>query len=101
MKRGYGVIFDRGGQYVAHPNQEYIGQDASDEEFYKKMLRLANRVLLNINLKIKTRLWHLQESNYWMDSWWYCLFRGFSKTGRGDTDSNFNYIRCGASISDR
>jgi methyl-accepting chemotaxis protein len=35
---GYGVIFDKSGKFVAHPEPEYIGQDESKEEYYKQIL---------------------------------------------------------------
>lgn len=35
---GYGVIFDKSGKFVAHPDPEYIGQDESKEEYYKQIL---------------------------------------------------------------
>src|SRR5699024_407309 len=34
---GYAVILDNTGKYVAHPEEDYIGQDESDEEYYNKI----------------------------------------------------------------
>ncbi len=35
---GYAVIFDDDGKYVAHPEEEYVGQDESEEEYYQKLI---------------------------------------------------------------
>ena len=53
---GYGVIFDLVGQYVAHPNQEYIGQNASDEEFYKKMLSTGKQGIIEYQFEGKNKI---------------------------------------------
>lgn len=35
---GYGVVFDKTGKFVAHPDQEFIGRDESEEDYYKKII---------------------------------------------------------------
>ena len=40
---GYGFIFDQFGRYVAHPNSELVGVDASDETFAIEMMQLGQQ----------------------------------------------------------
>lgn len=40
---GYGVIFDENGTYVQHPNEEYIGQDQSGEDYYKEIVNTGEQ----------------------------------------------------------
>ncbi|AXI10323.1 hypothetical protein CUC15_15895 [Oceanobacillus zhaokaii] len=53
---GYGVIFDNEGKYVAHTNQEYIGQDASKEEFYKKIISTGEQGIVEYKFEGKDKI---------------------------------------------
>lgn len=35
---GYAIIFDDEGKYVAHPEEEYVGQDESEEGYYQNLV---------------------------------------------------------------
>lgn len=53
---GYGVIFDQAGKYVAHPNQEYIGRDESEAEFYKKMINTGEQGIVQYQFEGKDQI---------------------------------------------
>lgn len=41
-KTGYGVIYDNSGKYVVHPNKSLIGEDVSQEDYYKEMEKVGD-----------------------------------------------------------
>ena len=43
---GYAVIFDNTGRYLAHPDEKYVGQDESDEDYYKNILNSGETGLI-------------------------------------------------------
>jgi methyl-accepting chemotaxis protein len=40
---GYAILIDNTGKYIAHPDKEYIGQDITQEDYYKEMTKLGDR----------------------------------------------------------
>lgn len=44
--KGYAMILDSEGTYVAHPEEEAIGKDESDEAFYQEIKTAGNRGLV-------------------------------------------------------
>ena len=53
---GYGVIYDKAGKYVAHTNQKYIGRDASEEEYYKKMISAGEQGIVEYQFEGKDKI---------------------------------------------
>ncbi|WP_163972076.1 methyl-accepting chemotaxis protein [Oceanobacillus halotolerans] len=36
---GYAAAFDNSGNFLAHPDEEYVGEDVSEEEYYKDIVK--------------------------------------------------------------
>ena len=53
---GYGVIYDKAGKYVAHTDQKYIGRDASEEEYYKKMKSAGEQGIVEYQFEGKDKI---------------------------------------------
>nr|WP_272495757.1 methyl-accepting chemotaxis protein [Bacillus pinisoli] len=39
---GYAILIDKSGKYLVHPNRAYIGEDLTQEDYYKEIQRLGD-----------------------------------------------------------
>ena len=53
---GYGFIISDTGKYIAYPYKEYIGEDQSNEEFYKKIKESGNQGIVEYQLDGKEKV---------------------------------------------
>ncbi|WP_164667702.1 methyl-accepting chemotaxis protein [Virgibacillus doumboii] len=44
---GYAVLIDQSGSYLAHPDEEYIGQDISDKNYYQEIVNSGETGTIN------------------------------------------------------
>ncbi|WP_010096150.1 cache domain-containing protein [Ornithinibacillus scapharcae] len=50
---GYAVILDETGKYMAHPNQELIGQNQSQEKYYKEIIEYGDQGIVEYQIDNK------------------------------------------------
>ena len=43
---GYGIVIDDSGKYVVHPEQDYIGEDQSEEAYYKEIINTGEQGMI-------------------------------------------------------
>lgn len=53
---GYGFMLDNTGKYITHPNKDYIGEDQSDKEFFKKINKGKEHGIVNYQLDGKDKI---------------------------------------------
>ncbi|MEN2769036.1 methyl-accepting chemotaxis protein [Ornithinibacillus xuwenensis] len=53
---GYATIFDNAGKFAAHPNAEYIGEDQSQEEYYKKIVSTGDQGIVHYEFEGKDKV---------------------------------------------
>ncbi|MFA1822271.1 methyl-accepting chemotaxis protein [Virgibacillus oceani] len=53
---GYALLFDQSGNYLAHPDESYIGQDVSEEGFYQEMINTDGQGILNYQFEGEDRI---------------------------------------------
>ncbi|MFP7492449.1 methyl-accepting chemotaxis protein [Terribacillus saccharophilus] len=54
-KTGYAAVFDKKGQYLAHPDKELLATDASGEAFWKKILQTGSTGIINYDFQDEER----------------------------------------------
>lgn len=53
---GYGVIFDKNGKFVAHVDHAYIGQDESQQDYYKKILNTGDQGIVDYQFEGRDKI---------------------------------------------
>lgn len=53
---GYGIILDKDGKFVVHPDQQLIGQDASEEAYYQKIKNTGEHGIVDYQFEGKDKV---------------------------------------------
>jgi methyl-accepting chemotaxis protein len=53
---GYALLFDQHGNYLAHPDESYIGQDVSGEGFYQEMANTEGQGMVEFTFEDENRI---------------------------------------------
>jgi methyl-accepting chemotaxis protein len=48
---GYGALFSKSGTFIAHPQEDFLGVDASNEDYYKKMEKAGEEGIISYTLE--------------------------------------------------
>src|SRR6185312_2409959 len=59
---GYALVLDRAGKYITHPDEQYIGEDASQSDFYKAIEKAGEQGIIDYQLDGKDRLMAFTEN---------------------------------------
>lgn len=55
-KTGFAAVFDSAGRFVSHPDPEYLGTDATKEDFWKKIMSSGRSGIVNYNFEGEDRV---------------------------------------------
>nr|WP_318539404.1 methyl-accepting chemotaxis protein [Terribacillus saccharophilus] len=53
---GFAAVFDSAGRFVSHPDPEYLGTDATKEDFWKKIISSGRSGIVNYNFEGEDRV---------------------------------------------
>ncbi|MCM3226600.1 methyl-accepting chemotaxis protein [Terribacillus saccharophilus] len=53
---GFAAVFDSAGRFVSHPDPEYLGTDATKEDFWKKIMSSGRSGIVNYNFEGEDRV---------------------------------------------
>ncbi|MGG1593088.1 methyl-accepting chemotaxis protein [Terribacillus saccharophilus] len=53
---GFAAVFDSTGRFVSHPDPEYLGTDATKEDFWKKIMSSGRSGIVNYNFEGEDRV---------------------------------------------
>lgn len=53
---GYALVLDRAGKYITHPDEQYIGEDGSQSEFYQAIEKVGDQGIVDYQFEGKDKI---------------------------------------------